>query len=1559
MSSLGPAKVKAYLSGIKEAFLDNPSESSTLTAAFLGLLKIELLLRGVLVEDDEKIWSQIQSSVGKSLLVEQPSKLPKPLLAGANIVAGRVAEAFYTKLKNQISLQVDKGNGGANSFECVKNLIPSEKSQGARQRAEDLQDERWLFLLSSNFSSNYDHETGVKNYANGVLQIAIGYYSTATSIQTDTPQMWKKLWDAWSLFQTDSADCDPNDDRPPHEAQLAIENLIRIALARGNTKRASELQLRLVQSYLNPKPVSCVLLLSVLPKKKRTDITGDTTIAQSFGESFTRTLPSSQKSPKADTVSVEKARLTLEACQSYFENPTQPVDSESILYRTLRVETLLAEENARVKSEASEMEKRSTSKTSFADCITQCRTALIVSSYNKTDKMFLEHAKILRDTMIEAWGSVSGEGLQDLSLCFQWVSQSILRLEERAEVIGRKKSSYQEPWNEVLQFILPILREMDRQIGHTMQDSVDGDESKSVISLSLEWLNGIKDSCGKECAATDVIETVVSTFPTVLSMMCGDGNPTIPVLDKELNLVVSILSALVKRQELRNSSQQKKDAPSVGTSENGSLRSIQKWKNARASGLCLLCQDNASSIQQITNDAVGNRKKEKQRGLVALFQCLVAWSGWFQNPWPYCTNLADARRLLASAELCLSRPMSPLEQVLLQLAKADAEFLNGGFVERAYDCYSKVLETLDSNEELTMDSNSLILLRAHCYNGMTRAQHANQDFVGLDNDESSFSEKSLQLLEDLTLSPVIPSLWIWHRRPTFEASKAYQLSASRQLIANSLVHFGQFEKARSFLEKGVTDSPLDADAALALGAFQLRVTFYIEKSTEGRKEAQVNLLKAAKLDPSRSNPFALLGIWYEATGDLRRAEGCFRKSLKLDPCNPIAGRGLLRLCLNSDCQDILNVAINRSSPLNGWAWNAVGLGKAYGEGDDSLAVVAILKGLRCRDVALSDKENLGVFYATPSSNQKPNELSAALAEVGMCYRRLGRMTSSIRAFHASIEASDVTSVPHTTLIACAQVEQELGLFDEAAARFSSVVDRGESTSRSVALHGQAMALFSIAERELLDGKIGTAFMYVERAIDSCQTSSMSSACQFKLLGDLYSFGASFPADIFFGSESENEDLESCLQNQLSFVSKGEAAYRSALSAQAPFFATADDESIAIKSSALCDIALNMLLQAQLLSSKQVSIEKIDDKYELAAKAFRDAIEYNPIHAASWCGLGCSSLKTDPLLAQHAFCRCIQIENTFSDAYANVGFLYTSGLALTASKSTMEALTQVADTPMMWMNCAFILEREAEKHLQREQGKETEECISQAADAYRASLQVNRHPEAQFGLSLTGRMKYSEEHKSDISLSRSFERSRKDCFSYMNEYIGASLQNGGSAPVFQGVMSIEMGENVPSDRSWRQDINTRGKKAAKSLNASETDSLVRGLKTSTDSLLAGEGKEQPETLPSPKEETIQRQLWFDPDRGDLWLSLAKTFVEKDSVESAKTASARAADILSQSLVAPSQKSPSFVDAKMISEATSLKCWLNGLESTSSSNYDMQRALMMDPTNLVARQSICHQ
>merc|ERR1712194_72514 len=144
-----------------------------------------------------------------------------------------------------------------------------------------------------------------------------------------------------------------------------------------------------------------------------------------------------------------------------------------------------------------------------------------------------------------------------------------------------------------------------------------------------------------------------------------------------------------------------------------------------------------------------------------------------------------------------------------------------------------------------------MLLRAHCYNGMTRVQHATHEYIDYNNAESS-QRKCLESLEDLKLLPVIPSLWIWNRRSTFVASKAHKLSVTRQLIANSLVHFNRFDEACFFLERRVADSPLDADAAMALGAFLLRVSFYIakEKCVERSKAAKMYLLKAAKLDPS-------------------------------------------------------------------------------------------------------------------------------------------------------------------------------------------------------------------------------------------------------------------------------------------------------------------------------------------------------------------------------------------------------------------------------------------------------------------------------------------------------------------------------------------------------------------------------------------------------------------------------------------------------------------------------------------------------------------------------------
>jgi tetratricopeptide (TPR) repeat protein len=1582
---------------MKERYLDQssslPSEETTttnppLTAndALIGVLKMELLLRGVLVEDENKIYKQIQSSIGKTLLVDDSSlKIPKPLLAGANIMAGRIIEAFYNQLKTEI-----------NSSSLPKHLIPSEENLGAIRRAKEIEDERWLVLLQripsppSIDKNNSNTEIGdinnIDSYFNAILQIALGYYTTAALIQSDTPPMWKKIWDVWTLLEKVAASSSSHENNnnnntqsSPYESQIAIENLIRIALLKQNTKRASELQLRLIQSYLNQNRIP-------LSTASCNDYKSRATITQSFGDSITQDLPPFDKKDNK-RYNADKARSTLIACQFYYEEETTKqekeesttlptaIDSETMLYQTLQVEILVAEEDA--DDEAQEIEVSN----QFIERVTILRDTLIATWKLTFNNNLNSNNNNNKDEEEERKSSIESDNdgeIKNLQLSFYWVYQSILRLKNKAGITSQKTRSYHKSWNVLLQYIIPILNEIEQQIADIEkltcvdEDIISSNETR--VQASIEWLNRTLGNDGSKNAKMKLIETAVSILPDVFWMLIGDGDGNIIIdpLDKELKLVADILSGLIQWQEKVESErlQREKIALTVGTQKSSVTKITLRWQHAKESALCFVCQDDNASIYQITNDAISRCKKKQKKGFLLFIQCLVSWSGFYQHPWPYCTNLSDARRLLAAAKSDLGRPLTVSEETLLQLAIADAELLNGGFVQNASKQYSGVLGKFQQDDdELLVNAYSVSLLRAHCYNGLARIHQADQEEEYADSDSinGSQTKKSLEILEDLDVPPVAHPLSIWNSQSIFEASKAHELSVARQLIADSLIRFGRFEEALSFLKTAVADSPLDADAAMALGAFLLRVAFYVhkERNKTRDKEAQIHLLKAAKLDSSKPNPFALLGIWYEEMGDSKRAQGCYVKSLKLDPCNPIAGRGLLRLASSKeDHLGLLQVTIDKNSLLNGWAWYAVGLNRAYNDGDDDLAVVAILKALRCRDVSIPDKEMLGIFYKPPSLSNEVNERSAALTDLGMCYRRLGRFTASIRAFHASIDAAGVDSVQSATLISCAQVEQELGCFDEAAKKFASVILRND-TRLSVALYGQAVALFSTAKRDLMDGKAGAAFCSIKHGIENCLNSSIKSGCELKLLGDLYSSGASFPFKVFCDDDNPIQDMEYCFQKQLEFVSRGEEAFRLSRTSFGD-----EKDTIAIKSSILCDIALNILLQAQLMSSIQIDSDNssrsqdVITRYDRASEAFRQAIEYNPIHAASWCGLGCSVLKKDPLLAQHAFSRCVQIESMSPDAYANVGFMYTSKLAINASRSTMEALTQVADTPMMWMNCAFILEREAERSLVEGEKYKPNDSISQAADAYRASLQVMRHPEAQLGLSLTGRMLHSnEETKQDMAFFNLCTLKRKDCYSFMNEYMDASFSANGAASVFQGVMSIEKGSSMPPYAMWQIDIFMKGKEMAGFVKGGENisskslhDASISKLAIAVETPIGVNEKKKCASDAT----NLQRQIWKQPDRADLWLSLAKVFIENGAIESARTAVSRAACMLSQELMSSSRinsRTLSFVDSKTISEAISLEYWLKEIQTKKpGSTCRLQRALMMNPGNAVARKGL---
>jgi tetratricopeptide (TPR) repeat protein len=448
-------------------------------------------------------------------------------------------------------------------------------------------------------------------------------------------------------------------------------------------------------------------------------------------------------------------------------------------------------------------------------------------------------------------------------------------------------------------------------------------------------------------------------------------------------------------------------------------------------------------------------------------------------------RLDDSLSLSSSLSSSLS-----MEVILLELANADIIVVSGGVGadvpfffksfsgqggsgRHSHPAAQRFLAVLHALDAIRLSAGStsseeISLLQCHCYGGLARvtSHELASGLVDINVEHSSsaeayasqalqLSDNGWQLMEGAVYTDdMIPNATIW-TCPTAASGKQsfrYLLSVARQLVAESLMRSGRLYEAESFLAAAVRDAPMDAEAALALGSFLLQTVLYRNinnnknnqnapstlPTDDETKAAQIQLLKAAKLDSTKANPFALLGVWFESQHDLNRARGCYSKALAMDPPNPVAGRGMLRLAevlpLEEQPQlgllQLLDTASNTNSLLNGWAWRAIGRHKEMVESQDELAVVAILKALRCRDIERPLQETLGIFYDMPRSPMGPDhssvdtglrrsEKAETLAELAMCYHRLGRYTASIRAFYSAIEAAG-EYVASSVLCSCAR-----------------------------------------------------------------------------------------------------------------------------------------------------------------------------------------------------------------------------------------------------------------------------------------------------------------------------------------------------------------------------------------------------------------------------------------------------------------------------------------------------------------------------------------------------------
>jgi hypothetical protein len=434
----------------------------------------------------------------------------------------------------------------------------------------------------------------------------------------------------------------------------------------------------------------------------------------------------------------------------------------------------------------------------------------VTNVVNSTDPfqnvLFLSASITLRDTMLAFWRTNDElqNGLSDAvfekNLCCHWVEESAIRLRECANIISHKTTAYFRPWKTVLEYILPVIKEMENQIASNSPE---------------QWLQQELDKSSQNSARMTLISSAISMLPDVYWMMLGDDNFSPQPLDSHMSFVTELLTTLVHKQEAINHTKQQesKESSAIGGEEisEEALR-VQTWKHAKAVASCFICQDDAELTYRITRDAISSSKQKDATDTLGLLRCLIAWKGWYQRPWPYCASLSDTRRLLNCARSSQGRPLTQLEMLLLDIASADAEMLNGGFVDIASKKYSEVLSRSTNNSVLA-------LLEAHCYNGLARTSQILGLVKEAKSSEGSFVHLPLTKLNAFDFTIPESQLFVWHSESTFLSSKAHQLSTARQLTADCLVMQGCFEEARSFLEAAVADSPSDAEAALAFGAF--------------------------------------------------------------------------------------------------------------------------------------------------------------------------------------------------------------------------------------------------------------------------------------------------------------------------------------------------------------------------------------------------------------------------------------------------------------------------------------------------------------------------------------------------------------------------------------------------------------------------------------------------------------------------------------------------------------------------------------------------------------------
>jgi len=1020
-------KLKAFLEKVKVLIDELPKDATAIKSAFRLIIITELCQRGTIVDevllqedDDRKLMDQVVNTAGKSMLDE--NVVNRAIVAAAahlsSLVLERVADIFCEDC-------LDKPKAP---------IFPLDVCNNALKRSTDVDDGRMVILLEiasshDNISvetlSNQkfvDHHEGIAlllyrlSFGNSLRAALNGnpdvpvMYKRALDLSIKVNQLVIKLTKRKNRIMNKIIEEDDQEDEGDYEtfytrdSVTSLSHLIRITEMKQNLSRKFEFSLRIAQSYITKPYHEYKDILAHIGSK----------LWENIEQNFVHEYQSIQNEP-TELELIDKAEEAIGDSNGPSDDP-----SLLLLQKLLRAKVLLEKENCIVDMIAENRFVASRNRIGLHSK----ESVLGLSEYQELVRRQLLTGTLVKDellTLDEQYDihqiDRAMNDLRDEVLVSKIVAECAMhndvykvlrcgveRLVFRCQSISRtsfkqKGKNMSNPdlsyWDDIISFVHPLIT-LDL-FGPSLYGPQSLLQKIAESTITVAWMH-----MESKLFHLGMLDTSLSILHRCFDKLVSDeAKRKKELLEVEGKVLrtreVTFVREKTSLEMAINAANCHILLSEIGNEDEMSVEQVKRMHSIRNFALTSNKDDDKQKFAAPCDAAFGN----------SYLQLLLCWSGLHMQPWAFC-NVTEARYLIQRARINLKqseedwgRVLSSFEQFLFQISEADSEcVLMGSIHSKSTDLYKELSDKIPADAKDPIS----ILFRSHIMINVSRLSIRDCDIDVCTNIADRIKQQ-IQFLanknEDTT-----NGLGYLRSPLSMQTSILHHISQCRQLVAEAYLSASKPFDARVYLLDALAASPQNFDVQFSYGSFCLRTNLYDHSISTGDtiKQAQFHLLKAAKLNINKADPFALLGLYYELNNDTKRAIGCFSKALAIEASHPVAGRGILRLQSLEQSIPLCNIATAYGTFQNGWAWKALGNTKSFIENDDEKAVICYQQALRCKDIENPKNHTLSAFFSLPG--QSRNELSNTWSSLGSCYRRLGKFTASLRAFQAAHEADE-------------------------------------------------------------------------------------------------------------------------------------------------------------------------------------------------------------------------------------------------------------------------------------------------------------------------------------------------------------------------------------------------------------------------------------------------------------------------------------------------------------------------------------------------------------------------